>query len=217
MGCLVAYIKPMWGGNFTRKHFPSFILGENRYSSRKSEYFTRVGRTGGTIVNTNKPTGGQSLWRQTAGFGCFFIKRDVALDIHLSDEMWLEDTGYAWPDDRVFFYKAYLKGYKILAATDMWHSHNDAGVGKQEVTNVYRNFYTSVRNMGIFWYKYLYKPAKSPLEKFLLVLGLTYRNTAQTLFFIAKCMANRQFRLIFKLHRGYLDAYRYIKLHRDSA
>lgn len=78
-----------------------FLLGQKRYSRQKNRFYLRIGRTAGTIVNINMDAE-EEHWSQTANFQCFFIKRDMALNVHFEDEKWLEFTGYALPDDQVF-------------------------------------------------------------------------------------------------------------------
>lgn len=78
------------------------------------------------------------------------------MGIHFEDEMWLEDTGYAWPDDRVFFYKAYLMGYQALYAPETSYHNLDAKTGRvRDIDKTYWDYYTHERNITIFWRKFL--------------------------------------------------------------
>lgn len=185
------------------------LLGQKRYSKKECQYYMRIGRTGGTIVNIDMKND-VPHWCQTANFQCFFIKRDCALNTHLEDEMWLETTGYALPDDQVFFYKLFLNGGKILFTPDINYIHLDAKAGNNKTDKLYRDYYTTQRNYTIFWYKFLFTNAKSNTEKMLLRFCLFYRMFAQSLFFIAKCIVKHRVKLICKWGDGYKDAFSYI-------
>lgn len=196
------------GGGKWLQTIKSLLLGNKRYSWRKSEYFLRIGGTAGTIVNARMGHDEQH-WCQTANFQCFFIKRDAALRVRLEDEMWLEDTGYALPDDQVFFYKAFLLGFKTLFTPDLYYRHLDARSGNVKVDKTFADFYTSQRNYAIFWYRFLYK--QSSLNKILLTLCMLYRSAAEAFFFLAKCCFRRDLRFVPRIFKPYTDAYNFIK------
>ena len=195
------------GGRIQRLR--GLLLGTQRISWRKSEYYLRIGGTAGTIVNAWMRDDDQH-WCQTANFQCFFIKRDVALKVRLEDEMWLEDTGYALPDDQVFFYKAYLMGCKTLFTPNIYFKHLDAKSGNiKKADKTFSDFYTSQRNYTIFWHRFLY--GQSSHGKILLSLCLVYRTAAESLFFLAKCCVRRKLKFVLKIGKPYRDAYRFIK------
>ena len=150
-------------------------------------------------------------WCQTANFQCFFIKRDVALSVHLEDEMWLEDTGYAWPDDQVFFYKAYLNGSSILLTPNIYYKHLDAKSGNVKIDKTYKDTFLHERNITIFWYRFLWCYSQNVKEKIFLLLGISYRIIAMSSFYILKCIVRRKFCILHKCFDGFFDALRYIK------
>jgi len=133
----------------------------------------------------------------------------VALATHIEEEMWLEDTGYAWPDDQVFFYKAFLNGAKTVIAQASY-KHLDAKSGNHKEDKMYKDFYTHQRNISIFWYKFLFKREQSQIRKIALCAAIVYRHLAQTTFFIAKCILRRKFCFITQIAKPYGDVYKYI-------
>lgn len=196
------------GGKSRFQKIRSFLLGAKRYSSSQNKYYLRIGNTGGTIVNTSMAKD-ERHWCQTANFQCFFIKREMALDTHLEKEMWLEDTGYAWPDDQVFFYKAYLKGFKTLLTPDIFYNHLDAKSGNVKSDKTYKDNFLHQRNITIFWYRFLWKPACGWRKKVALVAGLSYRICVMTLFYMIKCMVRGKFVDVFKGADGFVAAVKY--------
>lgn len=198
-----------YSGGGTIDRLRSFILGSKRYSRIKSPFYLRIGATGGTIVNSalNKQ---EPHWCQTANFQCFFIIREVALSVHLEDEMWLEETGYAWPDDQVFFYKTYLNGFKTLLTPDISYSHLDAKSGNVKKDKTYKDHYLHQRNIVIFWHRFLWMNAHGWRKRSQLILGITYKIIVNTLFYWIKCIVRGEFGFLFKSFDGVIDARRFI-------
>lgn len=124
----------------------------------------KVLRTGGFSYNNNpvKP-----VYESTTNAGpCFFCKKIDFLKIRYEEELWLDETPYALPDDQVMFYKMHLCGLKILTSFDSGIIHLDAGSTMQESDEkVLKVIYSEFRNKTIFWYKYLYSQEKNLLMK----------------------------------------------------
>ncbi len=200
------------GGGNLRKRIRSFILGAKRHSSKTSKYSLRIGSTGGTIVNT-KMKDSEPHWCQTANFQCFFAKRQMALETHLEEEMWLEDTGYAWPDDQVFFYKAYLKGFKTLLTPRILYNHLDAKSGNVKQDKTYKDNFLHQRNITIFWYRFLWNEVYRRHNKFTLICGLGYRICVMSLFYMIKCVVRGKLGELFKGMDGFFAAVRYNRNH----
>lgn len=201
---------PIGGGKSRAKILRSLVLGSKRFSHSKNPYYLRIGATGGTIVNTSM-TEEDLHWCQTANFQCFFIKRETALDVHLEDEMWLEDTGYAWPDDQVFFYKVYLRGCKTLLTQDIHYQHLDAKSGNVKVDKTYKDHYLHQRNITIFWYRFLWAHAVGWQRKMQLLMGLSYKIGITTLFYCVKCVVREKLGILLNGLDGYRDAMKFIK------
>ena len=115
----------------------------------------RVLRTGGFSYN-NTPT--KPVYESTTNAGpCFFCQKSDFLKIRFEDELWLDETPYALPEDQVMFYKMYLCGLKILTSFDSGIVHLDAGSTMQASDEkVFKVIYSEFRNKTIFWYKYFY-------------------------------------------------------------
>lgn len=124
----------------------------------------KVLRTGGFSYNNNpiKP-----VYESTTNAGpCFFCKKSDFLKIRYEEELWLDETPYALPDDQVMFYKMHMCGLKILTSFDSGIVHLDAGSTMQTSDEkVLKVIYSEFRNKTIFWYKYLYSQEKNLLMK----------------------------------------------------
>lgn len=124
----------------------------------------KVLRTGGFSYNNNpvKP-----VYESTTNAGpCFFCRKEDFLKIKYHEELWLDETPYALPDDQVMFYKMHLNGLKVLTSFDSGIVHLDAGSTMQaSEEKVLRVIYSEFRNKTIFWHRYIYSCEKNLLMK----------------------------------------------------
>lgn len=106
---------------------------------------------------------------------CFFCRKEDFLSIHYEDELWLDGTFYAFPDDQVMFYKMYRSGLKILTSFDSGIVHLDTST---TVTNpekkTERLVYSEYRNKLIFWHRFIFRPEKNILQKAWAIVAILY-------------------------------------------
>ena len=150
----------------------------------------KVLRTGGFSYN-NHPT--KPVYESTTNAGpCFFCKKEDFLKIKYEEELWLDETPYALPDDQVMFYKMHLCGLKILTSFDSGIVHLDAGSTMQASNEkVLKVIYSEFRNKTIFWYKYLYSREKNLLMKGWCWLCFEYMLSVQHMFSWIKLLKGR--------------------------
>lgn len=136
----------------------------------------KVLRTAGFSYNNNPR---RAVYKTRTGAGpCFLCKKKDFLEIHYEEELWLDETPYAIPDDQVMFYKMYLSGLELLTSFDSGIIHLDAGstmAGSEERMN--KHIYSEYRNKTIFWRKFIYpnRPVKLlSLLSFGYMLGVQY-------------------------------------------
>lgn len=87
-------------------------MGVSIHRKLNERFMVKVWQTGGFIVNTNIQPGKQ-YYNQSGHGACIFGLAEAINAIHFEEELWLQDTRYALPDDMVFFYKLYLNGNQI--------------------------------------------------------------------------------------------------------
>ena len=124
----------------------------------------KVLRTGGFSYNNN-PT--KAVYQSQTNAGpCFLMRKRDFVGINYEDEIWLEGSPYALPDDQVMFYKMHLNGLKVLTSFDSGIVHLDAGstIGGSYDKTV-KIIYSEWRNKLIFWHKFIYRQEKNPLKK----------------------------------------------------
>ena len=66
--------------------------------------------------------------------------------IHLGEEMWLQDTVYALPEDMLLYYKLYLDRNRIAINMDVSFFHLDAGATLVNTDKYINNIYAMARN-----------------------------------------------------------------------
>ncbi len=140
----------------------------------------KVLRTGGFSYNNNPI---KAVYESQTNAGpCFFCKKEDFIKIRYEEELWLDDSYYAIPDDQVMFYKMYKRGLKVLTSFDSGIVHLDASSTVQNIeekTN--KRIYSEHRNKLIFWHRFIYMPERNRLLKLWAVMALCYPYSIQML------------------------------------
>lgn len=110
---------------------------------------------------------------QTNSGPCFFCKKQDFLNICYEEELWLDGSPYAFPEDQVMFYKMYMNGLKILTSYDSGILHLDAGTSTDE-SRMLKVTYSEYRNKLIFWHRFIYMPEKNIFKKVFAVFSICY-------------------------------------------
>ena len=131
---------------------------------------------------------------QTNAGPCFLCRKKDFLHIKYEDELWLDETPYAFPDDQVMFYKLYLNGLKILTSYDSGIVHLDAGSSTGGVDRTCKVIYSEYRNKLIFWHRFIFMPEKNMIKKILYMFAISYTYGMQTLkFSINAIIGNKEY------------------------
>lgn len=112
---------------------------------------------------------------QTNAGPCFFCRKQDFLSIHYEDEMWLDETYYAFPDDQVMFYKMYRSGLKMLTSFDSGIVHLDTSTtvaDPEEKTE--RLIYSEYRNKLIFWHRFIFLPERNIVKRAWSITAILY-------------------------------------------
>ena len=112
---------------------------------------------------------------QTNAGPCFFCRKQDFLGIHYEDEMWLDGTYYAFPDDQVMFYKMYRCGLRVLTSFDSGIVHLDTSTtvaDPEEKTE--RLIYSEYRNKLIFWHRFIFQPERKILKRAWAIAAISY-------------------------------------------
>lgn len=188
-----------------------------RTSNKESKYAIRISRLGGSIHNGNLSNNEIHL-TQTGSFGCFLGSKKSLERVKFADELWMEkDTVYAFPDDQVFFYKAFCVGLKTLYAHQLPYLHLDASAAvndsKINVDKKTIKKHDSSRNLFIFWHRFQYSRIKKNPWKTLISLAcigwkVSFNMMLHILFY---GLRPSLWKCITATWNGYVDGYKFIK------
>lgn len=148
------------------------------------DYFMKINRFGGFVVNTKLDSERQYYSQTGHGSNCF-IESKVLKSIHFEEELWLEESGYALPDDQVMFYKIYLQGCKIAVCQDAYFNHLDAA-STNDGKRYLKIAQAKTGNYLIFWYRFIYSK-ESGFGKVISPIFIVHRIFWGSFFYILKC------------------------------
>ncbi len=195
----------------------TFLSTGARISKARSRYAIRISRLGGSIHNANL-SNNEIYLTQTGSGGCFFAKQKAIKQVNFENELWLEkNIAYAFPEDQVFFFKAFCIGIKTLYAHQLAYLHLDASAAvndsKINVDKKTVKKHDSCRNMFIFWHRFQYSRIENVLWQKIVSLAciawkVSFNLMLHMLFYglrpsLWKCIA--------ATWNGYIDGYKFIK------
>lgn len=195
----------------------SFLSSGSYFTSKQSDYAIRISALGGSI-HTTKLEKDKIYYTQTGHGGCCFASRKAVQQLHFEDESWLEENiTYAYPEDQVFFYKAYAIGMKTVYAHKSPFSHLDAGstvndskilIDKKTVKK-----HDSCRNLFIFWHRFQYSRIKKhSWLRLVSIACISWKvsfNMMLNLLFYG--LRPSMWKCIVATWQGYADGYKFIK------
>lgn len=147
---------------------------------------------------------------QTGPGMCFMAKRDILLKLNFNKELWVDNPpNYAYMDDAVLFYKAYINNYKIFGVPNIEINHLDAGRSNKTLRRVCAS-YAIPHNSVIFFHRFIFSVNKNPLFKMLDILAFIYWITINMLFYAFLSVYRRQKELIISFLKGAFHAFVYI-------
>lgn len=195
--------------NIKRKilNIKNWLVGVSYKKSLKSNFIIVINNSGGFTVNTNIQPNIQ-YYNQSGHGTCIFGKTQKIKEIHFEDELWLEDTKYALPEDMVMFYKLHLYGNKNVMNPDVKFIHLDAGSTLINEDKEINNIFASARNGYIFWYKFIYQIRE---KKLVTILAMTRRIFFTCFFSFIKGVIKFNFKYFKTYIKAYIDGYKYVK------
>ena len=203
--CCVAQVSSIAPGVSRLKKIINHMIGSVVYKNTHDQFYRKINLCGGYIVNTgydpNKPVYSQS------GHGSHCFAKTAALrKIHFEDELWLEDSVYALPDDQVMFYKLYLSECRIAVCLDTRFCHLDAAVSNDGTRHL-KVAQAKAGNYLIFWYRFVYTNL-SGWRKYWSIAPAMFRIAMECLLYIAKC---HSLEILKSTWRGLRFGVRYIR------
>ena len=183
------------------------ITGTN-LRNKSSKYHIKICSTAGYSIN-NSIRDNLKL-TQSGSFACFMCKTAIVPYLSLKDELWLDATRYALPDDQVFFYKAYIGGFKLCTCVKPNYIHLDGHAGSDGERKK-QMAYSSGRNYYIFWHRFLYVPQRKKNNRIWLRLAISYRIIIFSILFGGYSILQLDLGYVASYIRGTLNGYHFVK------
>ena len=205
--CCIAKMKNNAEEQSTIKKLIFKLIGSTVSKNTHDQFFYKINLCGGYVVNTGYDSS-KPVYSQTGHGSHCFAKTEALKNIRFEDELWLEDSGYALPDDQVMFYKLYLKGYNIAVCLDTYFCHLDAAS-----TNDGRRYLKIAQakagNFMIFWYRFIFTQTKGIMKYWSMFLAAG-RIFMECMLYIMKC---HNLQVIKSTWHGFVFGFNYIKNH----
>lgn len=147
-------------------------------------------------------------WSTLNSGNAFICKKKDFLKLHFEDDLWLDDAPYAFPEDKVMFYKMHLSGLKIITHFNSGFTHLDAASSLSD-ERLSKMYYSEARNNEIFTHKYIL-PFLSKPQKIIFFVVKFYRSLLNHIH--NKVNSARRNNKIDKIQKqGRIDACHYLK------
>lgn len=183
------------------KQIKGVFLGMNSINS-SSPFRVSIKSNGSSTRNDSLTTNVNPT--QSGNFQCFLMRTDIVSKMNLKDELWLDHTRYAWPDDQVFFYKAFLQNMGVYSCRYPCHIHLDERTG---VTGRQRErdfAYAMGRNGYIFWNKFI-KSNRNNINRLLCQISFDHRLIFTGIYYTIRGIYKCNLSLPFLYLKGYLS------------
>lgn len=108
-----------------------------------------------TFSYNNNPTQDVYLSQNAAG-PCSLWRIDAYRKIHYEDELWMDQNGFAYGDELLYFHKLYRNGGKLLVHYNAGVSHLDAQSARTGYKSNYSRFYVRSLKWFCLWWRTQY-------------------------------------------------------------
>ncbi|MBJ2183936.1 MAG: glycosyltransferase [Muribaculaceae bacterium] len=127
-------------------------------------------RSGGTAFRI-RPSGAFSYVAAPAAAACLpsdsaagpaaMWRRCAFLRLRMSDELWVEQDGFAYGEDLVMYHKLVVNGGRLFVLFDSGAVHLDSGCSSGAFRRSPRRMYVRTKNNLIIWWRCIYSPDPS--------------------------------------------------------
>jgi GT2 family glycosyltransferase len=160
----------------------------------------------GSFSYNNHPTR-PFYWSQSCGGPASMWRKSVYDKLRMTDELWLDDMGFAYGDDALEFYKVYRNGYKL----GVLYNAGITNLNAQSTSAIFRKssdfFYVRTKAMFCIWWRSCFLPSEDKA-----ITAISFLLKAVWLFLVM-CMAAivlLKISIIPNYLRGLRDAWQYV-------
>lgn len=121
-------------------------------------------RRSGAFTYANSPAPGACMPSDTAAGPCSLWRRMSLLATRLADEEWVEQDGFAYGEDMIYYHKLVVNGGRLFVLFDSGAVHLDSGNASAAFrSDAARRMYVRAKNSAIIRRRCIYEPAPSRL------------------------------------------------------
>ena len=129
----------------------------------------------GSFSYNIRPTKSFYLSQSCAGNAVMW-RKSVYAELHLEDEMWLDELPFALCDDAVECYKVYRNGFKLGVVYDAGCEHLNSRSSSESFRRGPQWMHTRTMSAFIIWWRTVYQPSrKNPFERLWSVLRFAFK------------------------------------------
>ena len=156
-------------------------------------------RRNGSFSYNNRPTR-NFYWSQSCAGNAMMWRMAAYRQLHLEDEMWLDELPFAYGDDMVESYKLYRNGFRLGVLYDAGCVHLDGGSSSRSFRAGPQWICTRTTALFIAWWRTIFQPSRpASVDRWLTVCSFWIK--AGWLFLVICGVA------LFKWSPRYIDSY----------
>jgi GT2 family glycosyltransferase len=168
----------------------------------------------GSFSYINRPVN-SFYWSQSCAGPAMVWRKSVYQQLRMSDELWLDEMGFAYGDDMLEAYKVYCNGYKLGILFDSGIKNLSAASASSAFHRSASYFYTRTKATFCIWWRSCYALAnKSTIDRYW--AACCYVLKAAWLFpvMIIASLVFRQISIVTLYIKGLRDGWKFV--HRDA-
>ena len=154
---------------------------------------------------------GSFSWSQSCGGNAMMWRKDVYKQLHLEDELWLDELPFAYSDDAVESYKVYKNGFRLGVLYDSGCENLDAGSWSRAFRCSSHWIHTRTKALLVIWWRLIYTTTRErSAERFFTALCFALK--VVWLFFVMILVSAVKFspRYIVSYLKGLRDGWKFV-------
>lgn len=164
----------------------------------------------GSFTYNNNPT--KDVYKAMSAAGpCSLWRLDAFRNIHFADELWLDDLGFAYGDDLLYFYKLHVNGGKMLMHYTTGVKHLDAQSSRSKYNSDPIKLKKRARAWFILWWRIDYSlNNRGAWHRIKSILSFGAKSVWSILLHLAYSIVTLSYKPIVYYIQGNTDGYRYV-------
>ena len=170
----------------------------------------------GSFSYNNRPTKG-FYWSQSCAGNAVMLRISVYRQLHLGDELWLDDLPFAYNDDMVESYKIYKNGFRMGVLYNAGCEHLDSCSSSATFRKGVQWVHTRTMAMFIIWWRTIYQTIqKNSLNKLFAALCFIIKIVWLFMVMCVVSVVKLKLRYVVSYINGLMDGWQFVHSDRFS-